>query len=385
MAKISTYNNANPITLSDKVIGTSVGATPANATKNFLVSDMIALFADNITLQDVLDAGNTATQDINLTGNISLVGGELNLDAASTLAIGGIVRDSAGATGLLGQTLTADASGNVVWGSGGGGSQNLEQVLAIGNTATNNINLTGDILQSGRYELTGDFTQTSGDYNLTGDFTHTGDYEITGNITQTGGDYNLTGNIIQTGNTTQTGDTNQTGDITHAGLYNYSSGQFNMAASATMLLNGELTCDNVIALTGTVKDSTSTLGSDGEALISNASGEVTWQDVSTLPSIVRATGSTSFTLTLINQGGVLLTTSALATDVIVPANATTAFPVGTKIIVIQEGSGAVTVSGAVGVTLRSAQSHDKLSHQYSVAELVKTDTDIWYLYGDIKA
>ena len=35
MAKISTYDNASPVTLSDKIIGTSVGATPANATKNF--------------------------------------------------------------------------------------------------------------------------------------------------------------------------------------------------------------------------------------------------------------------------------------------------------------------------------------------------------------
>jgi len=379
MAKISTYDNASPVALSDKIIGTSVGATPTNATKNFLISDLLALFESEITLQDVLDAGNTATQDINLTGNISLVGGEVNLDAASILAIGGIVRDSVGATGLLGQTLTADASGNVVWGSGGGGSQNLDQVLAIGNTATNNINLTGDIIQSGRYELTGDITQTSGDFNLTGDFTQIGDYEITGNITQTGGNYNLTGDITQVGNT------GITGDITHVGAYSYSGGQFTMGATGTMVLGGALTCNSSVSLTGTVKDYTDTLGSDGEALISNASGEVTWQDVSTLPSIVRATGSTSFTLTLINQGGVLLTTSALATDVIVPANATTAFPVGTKIIVIQEGSGAVTVSGAVGVTLRSAQSHDKLSHQYSVAELVKTDTDIWYLYGDIKA
>jgi hypothetical protein len=44
MARISTYDNASPVTLSDKVIGTSVGATPANATKNFLVSDILALY-----------------------------------------------------------------------------------------------------------------------------------------------------------------------------------------------------------------------------------------------------------------------------------------------------------------------------------------------------
>ena len=332
MARISTYDNASPVALSDKIIGTSVGATPANATKNFLISDLLTLFESEITLQDVLNAGNTATQDIILTGNITQSGGALSL--------GGTVRDFNGALGANGETLVCNASGQLVFGSGLT-NQNLEQVLAIGNTATNNIILTGDFTQ------TGSTIQTGGNYNLTGDFTHSG------NTAQTGGNYNLTGDFTQTGNY------EVTGNITHTGGF--------------------------IALTGTVKDSTDTLGSDGEALISNASGEVVWQDVSTLPSIVRATNSTSFTLGILNQGGVLLTTSGSATDVIIPTNATTAFPIGTTITVIQEGGGAVTISGAVGVTLRSAQAHTRLSHQYSVGNLVKTDTNVWYLYGDIKA
>ena len=44
MAKISTYDNASPVTLDDKVIGTSVGGVPTDATKNFLVSDLLTLF-----------------------------------------------------------------------------------------------------------------------------------------------------------------------------------------------------------------------------------------------------------------------------------------------------------------------------------------------------
>jgi len=338
MAKISTYDNASPVALSDKIIGTSVGATPANATKNFLISDLLTLFEGEITLQDVLNAGNTATQDIILTGNITQSGGALSL--------GGTVRDFNGDLGANGETLVCNASGQLVFGSGLT-NQNLEQVLAIGNTATNNINLTGNITQTGNHSVTGDITQTGGSINLTGNITHVG------NAIQSSGDYTLTGDFTQTGNY------EVTGDITHSG--------------------------GSLILTGTVKDSTNTLGSDGEALISNASGEVVWQDVSTLPSIVRATNSTSFTLGIINQGGVLLTTSGSATDVIIPTNATTAFPVGTTITVVQEGTGTVTISGAVGVTLRSSQSHDRLNHQYSVGNLVKTDTNVWYLYGDIKA
>lgn len=333
MARISTYDNASPVTLSDKIIGTSVGATPANATKNFLISDLLTLFESEITLQDVLNAGNTATQDIILTGNITQSGGAISL--------GGTVRDFNGDLGTNGETLVCNASGQLVFGSGLT-NQNLDQVLAIGNTATNNINLTGNI------------TQTGGNYSLTGNMTQVGDYQLTGNITMIG-------------------DPDITGDVSHSGNYLFETGQFTYEATST------------ISIQGAVKDSTNTLGSDGEALISDASGNVSWQDVSTLPSIVRATNSTSFTLGILNQGGVLLTTSGSATDVIIPTNATTAFPVGTTITVIQEGLGTVTISGAVGVTLRSAQSHNRLSHQYSVGNLVKTDTNVWYLYGDIKA
>ena len=132
-------------------------------------------------------------------------------------------------------------------------------------------------------------------YTLTGDFTQTGNYEVTGDITHSGGS---------------------------------------------------------LILTGTVKDSTNTLGSDGEALISNASGEVVWQDVSTLPSIVQSY-KLNFPLGILNQGGVLLTTSGSATDVIIPTNATTAFPVGTTITVVQEGSGTVTISSRSNIKVCS--------------------------------
>tara|TARA_R110000822_G_scaffold2180_3_gene10577 strand:- start:15107 stop:15754 length:648 start_codon:yes stop_codon:yes gene_type:complete len=44
MGKISTYDNASPVTLTDKVIGTSVGGSPTDATKNFLISDLLTLF-----------------------------------------------------------------------------------------------------------------------------------------------------------------------------------------------------------------------------------------------------------------------------------------------------------------------------------------------------
>jgi hypothetical protein len=330
MARISTYTNASPITLSDKFIGTEVAGTPVNVTKNFLISDLLALFQSNITLQNVLDAGNTATQsiiltgDITQTGNFSITGGALSL--------GGTVRDFNGALGNNGETLVCNASGQLVFGSGLT-NQNLSQVLAIGNTATNDINLTGNL-------------------NLTGNIVETGDITLIGSITQTG-------------------DQDITGDVTHIGNYLFETGQFSFDGNSSMYIQAA------------VKDSTNTLGGDGQILVSNASGKLTWQD--SVPTTVRSSALTTTNIILADKNGVVITTAATATDVRIPTNAGAAFPIGTKITIIQEGAGTVTVVGTAGVTLQSSQGHDRLSHQYSVATVVKTATDTWYLYGEIKA
>jgi hypothetical protein len=79
MGKINTYGTTTPPVAGDKVIGTDVNGSPTNATKNFLVEDIAALAIDLVTLQTALDAGNTATEDINLTGNITLLGGGMGV------------------------------------------------------------------------------------------------------------------------------------------------------------------------------------------------------------------------------------------------------------------------------------------------------------------
>ena len=320
MAKISTYTNASPVTISDKFIGTEVAGTPVNVTKNFLISDLLTLFQSNITLQNVLDAGNTATQSIILTGDITQVGGynysggEFAVGATGVMALGGTVKDFNGSLGVNGETLVCNASGQVIWGSGLT-NQNLEQVLAIGNTATNDI--------------------------------------------------------ILTGNLQQVGDQDITGDVEHSGGYQFSVGEFSFLTGSS------------IRLQGAVKDYTNTLGGDGQVLVSNASGQVTWQN--SIPTTVRSSALTLTNLILADADGVVITTTTIATDVRIPLNSGAAYPLGTKVTIVQEGTGVITVVGTAGVTVQSAQGHDRLKHQYSVATIVKTATDTWYLYGDIQA
>ena len=111
------------------------------------------------TLQEVLNAGNTAVGiGINLTATSPLVlDATSNITSAGTNTYGGIntfngtvelnacVEDSNGVCGTVGQVLTSTGSATL-WTNGGGvGLQNLSQVLAVGNTATNDIILNGTI------------------------------------------------------------------------------------------------------------------------------------------------------------------------------------------------------------------------------------------------
>jgi aspartate 1-decarboxylase len=77
-------------------------------------------------------------------------------------------------------------------------------------------------------------------------------------------------------------------------------------------------------------------------------------------------------------------TSTSASAIVVPANATVAFPIGTTITLIQLGTGQVTVNGAAGVTVRVASWMIlALYKQYSVATLLKVALDTWVLSGDL--
>lgn len=69
----------------------------------------------------------------------------------------------------------------------------------------------------------------------------------------------------------------------------------------------------------------------------------------------------------------------------VPTNATVAFPIGTIILLQQVGAGQVTLAAAGGVTIQSKDTKLKLSGQYAVASLVKKDTNVWVLSGDLSA
>ena len=99
--------------------------------------------------------------------------------------------------------------------------------------------------------------------------------------------------------------------------------------------------------------------------------------------IKSATASTyNFILTDSHKTVMLIDGSSVAARI--PLNSAVAFPIGTRIEIIQEGAGQITVQGTTaGVTLNSSGGKTKLAAQYAQATILKTATDTWYLFGDI--
>ena len=119
---------------SDLLIATDVSDN--NKTVTFLVSDLLAAGTVLQDLQSVLNTGNTAIQNINLTGTINL-SGVLNFSATQGITI-------ANATGTAGQVLAKNATNTgMVWTNQVGSTLTWQEVLDNGNSATSNPSLIG--------------------------------------------------------------------------------------------------------------------------------------------------------------------------------------------------------------------------------------------------
>ena len=98
---------------------------------------------------------------------------------------------------------------------------------------------------------------------------------------------------------------------------------------------------------------------------------------------------TTYTFVLADADNKLVTASnAAAQTYSIPTNATTAFPIGTQLNIIQIGAGQVTISAATPgtttvVSTGATSASPKCRAQYSAITLVKRDTDSWYAIGDI--
>jgi hypothetical protein len=95
---------------------------------------------------------------------------------------------------------------------------------------------------------------------------------------------------------------------------------------------------------------------------------------------------TTYQPVLNDQYQVLVTRSnAAASTMVIPTNATTAFPVGTVITVLNKGAGVVSISGAVGVTILSGGAVAAIPTlaQYRSCAIMQTSANNWFVVGGI--
>ena len=96
------------------------------------------------------------------------------------------------------------------------------------------------------------------------------------------------------------------------------------------------------------------------------------------------TGAT-YTAVLADDGKLVTVSNAGANTFTVPPNSSVAFGIGTQLNIAMLGAGQTSVVAGSGVTLNSAGAKLKLDSQYAVATCVKTDTNTWFVVGNLKA
>ena len=93
-------------------------------------------------------------------------------------------------------------------------------------------------------------------------------------------------------------------------------------------------------------------------------------------------GASAYTLVLTDSGKSVVFTGGSTATLTVPTNASVAFPVGTVLLVINDNSGNLTISGA-GVTFQLANgaAGNRTVATKGMATLLKVATDTWYVSG----
>jgi hypothetical protein len=120
------------------------------------------------------------------------------------------------------------------------------------------------------------------------------------------------------------------------------------------------------------------------------SGDVlTAADMNALPSYtLNAQTGTTYTAVSSDQFSTLVTQSnASASTFRIPTNATTAFPIGTVLNIINIGAGVCTInavtSGTTTILSAGAVPAAPTLAQYKAASCIKTGTDQWFVIGGV--
>jgi len=175
-------------------------------------------------------------------------------------------------------------------------------------------------------------------------------------------------------------DINSSAAIAHSKLANATAGQVLLGTTTTGVVTAT-TISGDVTITG------AGVTAIGSGVIVNADiNDSAAIDLGKLADATIDEKSSSYTLALTDKNKFIkMNVTSTANTVTVPTNASVAFPVGSQIHIIQYGTGKTQVIPVSGTVTIYATPGAYLRAQYSSATLLKCDTNIWMLMGDLSA
>lgn len=165
-------------------------------------------------------------------------------------------------------------------------------------------------------------------------------------------------------------------------LQDNSSGNISRILNNNKTLRIEVDIDNTVALSEIVFeiDNADVLQLFDGNLIMAANGYVS------ATKQINDQYGVSYTLALADTNGIVTMDNGSANTVTIDPVATTAYPLGYVVEVIQLGAGATTIDAGTGVTLNGVSAgNGTLTAQYDVVRLRHVAPDVWIVSGDIGA
>jgi hypothetical protein len=194
----------------------------------------------------------------------------------------------------------------------------------------------------------------------------------------------ITGNIIQ----------GSGGAVTYVNLVGNVT--ISNSAPSTNTTGGALVVTGGAGIGGNINAGSLTIPGAGHTLTGNltVTGNITAGNISAnvagfsigyrdLPQVTAA----NVTLALADASKHFYANTTAPTTITVPSNATVAFPIGTTIVIVNRGSGNITIQNLGAGTPflylagNATTTSSRTLTQYGMATLVKTETDLWFVNG----
>jgi hypothetical protein len=247
----------------------------------------------------------------------------------------------------------------------------------------------------------GSSNTASGEYTIVGGGvlnTASGEYSIIGggigniasgeNSTIAGGDSNITSGPNSTVGGGQSNVASGSFSTIGGGVDNAASGSDSFIAGGVS--NNTNSQANTFILGSNITASLSNytyvnnLSSQGDIRASSIIGTIS---AATFVTSVTSISVANYRLTLSNANKTTIDTFSTNSYYGVPSNNTVAFPTGSQLTVVQGNKSAsnyTVLSAGAGVTINSFNNSLSLAGNYAAGTLIKTDTNVWYLIGNLK-